>query len=130
MSKHTIYLRGNALYLNYTKNGTRERTSLNKLIKNLNLNHDEALEYVKGLSLDQILKSLKTLKKGQSAEKKPKKAQAEPKKAKGMTIEQAKESFLNQKIGLKDSSLYLMRSRFKAIFRLMGVKESCELPNR
>ncbi|HAP9482770.1 TPA: tyrosine-type recombinase/integrase, partial [Enterococcus faecium] len=121
--KHTIYLRDHALYLNYTKNAKRERVSLNKLIKSLNLNHDEALEYLKGLSLEQILKRLKTLKKGQSAEKKQKKTQAPPKKSKDMTIEQAKESFLNQKIGLKESSLYLMRSRFKAIFKLMGVKE-------
>ncbi len=128
MNKHTIYLRDSALYLNYTKNAKRERVSLNKLIKSLNLNHDEALEYLKGLSLEQILKRLKTLKKGQSAENKPKsQIQAPPKKSKGMTIEQAKESFLNQKIGLKESSLYLMRSRFKAIFKLMGVKESFKI---
>ncbi len=127
MNKHTIYLRDSAFYLNYTKNAKRERVSLNKLIKSLNLNHDEALEFLKGLSLEQILKRLKTLKKGQSAEKKQKKTQAPPKKSKGMTIEQAKESFLNQKIGLKESSLYLMRSRFKAIFKLMGVKESFKI---
>ncbi len=128
MNKHTIYLRDNALYLNYNKSGTRERTSLNKLIKSLNLNNDEALEYLKGLSLDQILKRLKTLKNGQGAENNPKnQAKEPPKKAKGMTIEQAKESFLNQKIGLKESSLYLMRSRFKAIFKLMGVKESFKI---
>ncbi len=127
MNKHTIYLRDSALYLNYTKNAKRERVSLNKLIKSLNLNHDEALEYLKDLSLEQILKRLKTLKKGQSAEKKQKKTQAPPKKSPNMTIEQAKESFLNQKIGLKESSLYLMRSRFKAVFKRMGVKESFEI---
>ncbi len=45
MHKHTIYLRGNTLYLNYTKNGKRQRTSLNKLTKSLNLENDKALEY-------------------------------------------------------------------------------------
>ncbi len=59
MHKHTIYLRGNALYLNYTKNSKRQRVSLNKLTKSLNLENDKALEYLEGLSLEKILKMLK-----------------------------------------------------------------------
>ncbi len=55
MHKHTIYLRENALYLNYTKNSKRHRTSLNKLIKSLNLENEKALEYLEGLSLEKIL---------------------------------------------------------------------------
>ncbi|EKE82648.1 putative Hac prophage II integrase domain protein [Helicobacter pylori R030b] len=55
MRNHTIYLRGNALYLNYTKNSKRHRTSLKKLIKSLNLENDEALEYLEGLSLEKTL---------------------------------------------------------------------------
>lgn len=59
MHNHTIYLRGNALYLNYTKNSKRHRTSLNKLVKSLNLENEEALEYLEGLSLGKILKMQK-----------------------------------------------------------------------
>ncbi len=59
MHKHTIYLRENALYLNYTKNSKRHRTILNKLIKSLNLENEKALEYLEGLSLEKILISLK-----------------------------------------------------------------------
>ncbi len=59
MHNYTIYLRENALYLNYTKNSKRHRTSLNKLIKSLNLEAERALEYLEGFSLDQILKMLK-----------------------------------------------------------------------
>ncbi len=59
MHNHTIYLRGNALYLNYTKNSKRHRTSLNKLTKILNLENDKALEYLKGLSLEKNFKNAK-----------------------------------------------------------------------
>ncbi len=59
MHKHTIYLRGNALYLNYTKNNKRQRVSLNKLTKSLNLDNTQALEYLEGLSLEKILKPQK-----------------------------------------------------------------------
>lgn len=59
MHKYTIYLRGNALYLNYIENNKRQRMSLNKLIKSLNLENDKALEYLKGLSLEKILKMQK-----------------------------------------------------------------------
>ncbi len=59
MHNYTIYLRENALYLNYTKNSKRHRTSLNKLIKSLNLENERALEYLEGFSLVQILKMLK-----------------------------------------------------------------------
>ncbi|GAA8346280.1 hypothetical protein HpNP145_15360 [Helicobacter pylori] len=60
MHKHTIYLRENALYLNYTKNSKRHRTILNKLIKSLNLENEKALEYLEGLSLEKILIFLKS----------------------------------------------------------------------
>ncbi|GAA8432234.1 hypothetical protein HpNP52_26900 [Helicobacter pylori] len=59
MHKHTIYLRGNALYLNYTKNSNRHRASLNKLIKSLNLENDKALEYLEGLELRKNFKDAK-----------------------------------------------------------------------
>ncbi len=59
MYKHTIYSRGNALYLNYTKNSKRHRTSLNKLTKSLNLENDEALEYFRGLEFRKNFKNAK-----------------------------------------------------------------------
>ncbi len=125
MHNHTIYLRGNALYLNYTKNSKRHRTSLNKLIKSLNLEIERALEYLEGLSLDQILKMLKQA--STPNKKQKKKSLPLPKKTKDITIEQAKESFLNKKIGLKETSLSFMRSRFSTILKLLNVKESCKL---
>ncbi|GAA9197999.1 site-specific integrase [Helicobacter pylori] len=122
MHKHTIYLRGNALYLNYTKNSKRHRVSLNRLTKILNLENDKALEYLEGLSLDQILKMLKRA--STPDKKQKKKSLPSPKKTKDMTIEQARESFLKKKIGLKETSLSFMRSRFNTISKLLNVKES------
>ncbi|WRE75735.1 site-specific integrase [Helicobacter pylori] len=121
MHNYTIYLRGNSLYLNYTKNSKRHRTSLNKLTKILNLENDKALEYLKGLSLDQILKMLKQ---ASTPNKKQEKSLPLPKKTKDITIKQAKESFFKQKIGLKEESLRFMRSRFNTISKLLNVKES------
>ncbi|GAA8930357.1 hypothetical protein SLK231_14420 [Helicobacter pylori] len=121
MHKHTIYLRGNALYLNYTKNSKHHRVSLNKLIKSLNLENDEALEYLEGLSLEKILKMLKEALK---PNKEPKQeSQRTAKKTKNITIAQAKESFFNQKIGLKEESLRFMRLRFDTILKLLNIKE-------
>ncbi len=122
MPRHTIYLRGDALYLNYTKNNKRQRTSLNKLIKSLNLENDKALEYLGGLGLDQILKMLKRA--STTDKKQKKKSLPLPKKTKGTTIEQARESFLKKKIGLKETSLSFMRSRFNTILELLNAKES------
>ncbi|WP_181324295.1 tyrosine-type recombinase/integrase [Helicobacter pylori] len=122
MHNYTIYLRGNAFYLNYTKNSKRHRTSLNKLIKSLNLGNNKALEYLDGLSLDQILKMLKRI--STPNKKQKKKSLQPPKKTKDITIEQAKESFLKRKIGLKETSLSFMRSRFNTISKLLNVKES------
>ncbi len=122
MHTHTIYLRDNTLYLNYTKNSKRHRTSLNKLIKRLNLSNDQALEYLEDLSLDQILKMLKQ---DSTPDKKEKKESLpSPKKTKGITIEQARERFLMKKIGLKETSLSYIRSRFNTISKLLNVKES------
>ncbi|WP_120861348.1 site-specific integrase [Helicobacter pylori] len=118
MRNHTIYLRGNALYLNYTKNSKRHRTSLNKLIKSLNLEHDEALEYLEGLSLEKILKMLKG---ALQPNKEPKKENS--RKTKNITIAQAKESFFNQKIGLKRESLRFMHFRFNTILKLLNMEE-------
>ncbi|MGT0092093.1 site-specific integrase [Helicobacter pylori] len=126
MHKHTIYLRGNALYLNYTKNSRRCRVSLNRLTKSLNLENDKALEYLGGLGLDQILKMLKQA--STPAKKQEKKSLPSPKKTKNTTIAQAKESFFNQKIGLKETSLSFMRSRFSRILKLLNVKESYRVP--
>ncbi|WP_187854333.1 site-specific integrase [Helicobacter pylori] len=121
MRNHTIYLRGNALYLNYTKNSKRHRTSLNKLIKSLNLENDKALEYLEGLSLEKILKMLKG---ALQPNKEPKKeSQRMSKKTKNTTIAQAKESFFNQKIGLKKESLRFMHLRFNTILKLLDMKE-------
>ncbi|WP_154449080.1 site-specific integrase [Helicobacter pylori] len=125
MHKHTIYLRDNMLYLNYTKNSKRHRTSLNKLIKSLNLSNNQALEYLGGLGLDQILKMLKRT--STIDKKQEKKSLTWPKKTKNITIAQAKESFLNQKIGLKEVSLNFMRSRFSTILKLMPIKENSKL---
>lgn len=122
MHKHTIYLRDNILYLNYTKNSKRYRTSLNKLIKSLNLSNDQALEYLGELGLNQILKMLKQA--PATDEKQKKKSLPSPKKTKGITIKQAQESFLKKKIGLKETSLSFMRSRFNTISKLLNVKES------
>ncbi len=125
MHKHTIYLRRNALYLNYTKNSKRHRVSLNKLTKSLNLENDKALEYLEGLSLEKILKLLKGALK---PNKEPKQeSQRACKKTSNITIEQARESFLNQKIGLKETSLSFMRSRFSTISKLLNIKESSRL---
>ncbi len=122
MHKYTIYLRDNALYLNYTKNSKRHRTSLNKLIKSLNLSNNQALEYLEGLGLGQILKMLKRASRLNKNQKK--KSLPSPKKPKDTTIEQARESFLEKKIGLKETSLSFMRSRFNTISKLLNVKES------
>ncbi|GAA6858990.1 hypothetical protein CHC121_15000 [Helicobacter pylori] len=103
MHKHTIYLRGNALYLNYTKNSKRHRVSLSRLTKSLNLENDKALEYLEGLSLEKILKMLKGALKPNEEPKQG--SQRTAKKTKNITIAQAKESFFNQKIGLKEESL-------------------------
>ncbi|WP_305870585.1 site-specific integrase [Helicobacter pylori] len=125
MRNHTIYLRGNALYLNYTKNRKRHRTSLNKLIKSLNLENDEALEYLEGLSLEKILKMLKG---ALQPNKEPKKeSQRMSKKTKNITIAQAKESFFNQKIGLKKESLRFMHLRFNTILKLLNMKEGSKV---
>ncbi|KFH28243.1 integrase [Helicobacter pylori] len=122
MRNHTIYLRGNALYLNYTKNNKRHRTSLNKLTKSLNLRNNQALEYLEGLSLEKILKMLKGASKPNEEPKQE--SQRTAKKTKNITIAQAKESFFNQKIGLKAESLRFMRLRFNVIFKIMNIKES------
>ncbi len=123
MHKHTIYLRGgNTLYLNYTKNSKRHRVSLNKLTKSLNLENNKALEYLEGLSLGKILKMLKGALKPNEDPKQE--SQRTAKKTKNITIAQAKESFLNQKIGLKAESLRFMRLRFNTILKLLNVKES------
>lgn len=125
MHKHTIYLRGNALYLNYTKNSKRHRVSLNRLTKSMNLENDKALEHLGGLELVQILKMLKM---ASTPDKKQEgKSLPSPKKTKYATIEQAIESFLKKKIGLKETSLIFIRSRFNAILKLLNVKESCRV---
>ncbi len=125
MHNHTIYLRGSTLYLNYTKNNKRHRTSLNKLTKSLNLENNQALEYLEGLSLEKILKMLKGASK---PNKKPKQErQRTAKKPKNITIAQAKESFFNQKIGLKAESLRFMRLRFNTILRMLNIKESAKV---
>ncbi|MCQ2687422.1 site-specific integrase [Helicobacter pylori] len=125
MNRYTIYLRENILYLNYTKNSKRHRTSLKRLIKSLNLENDEALEYLEGLSLEKILKMLKGAMK--PSEEPKKKSQRTAKKTKNITIEQAKESFFNQKIGLKDESIRFMHLRFNTILKLMNMKESYQV---
>lgn len=125
MPNHTIYLRGNALYLNYTKNSKRQRVSLNKLIKSLNLENNQALEYLGSLNLEKILKLLKGALK---PNKEPKQeSQRAIKKTKSITIAQAKESFFNQKIGLKAESLRFMRLRFETILKLLNIKESAKV---
>ncbi|GAA8802623.1 hypothetical protein BTM150_11520 [Helicobacter pylori] len=125
MHKHTFYLRENALYLNYTKNNKRYRTSLNKLAKSLNLSNKQALEYLEGLSLGKILKMLKGALK---PNKEPKQeSQRAIKKTKSITIAQAKESFFNQKIGIKAESLRFMRLRFNTILKLLNIKESSKV---
>ncbi|GAA7263475.1 hypothetical protein Kyoto98A_03530 [Helicobacter pylori] len=90
MHKHTIYTRGDALYLNYTKNNKRHRVSLNRLTKSLNLENDKALEYLEGLSLEKILKMLKGALKPNEEPKQG--SQRTAKKTKNITIAQAKES--------------------------------------
>ncbi|GAA8789522.1 hypothetical protein DUHN22_15660 [Helicobacter pylori] len=122
MHSYTIYLRGNTLYLNYTKNAKRHRTSLNKLTKSLNLSNNQALEYLEGLGLNQILKMLKQA--STPNKKQKEKSLLSPKKSKNTTIQQATESFLKKKIGLKETSLSFMRSRFSTISKLLNVKES------
>ncbi|GAA9264997.1 hypothetical protein HpHA225_08930 [Helicobacter pylori] len=125
MHKYTFYLRENAIYLNYTKNNKRHRVSLNKLTKGLNLSSNQALEYLESLSLEKILKMLKGAVK--PIKEPEKESQRAHKKTKNATIAQAKESFLNQKIGLKAESLRFMRLRFKIILKLMGVKDTSKV---
>ncbi|WRA96026.1 site-specific integrase [Helicobacter pylori] len=126
MHNHTIYLRGNALYLNYTKNRKRHRESLSKLTKSLNLENDQALEYLNSLSLEKILKMQKgTLKPNKEPEQESLKTAKKIKK--DVSIKQAKGSFFNQKIGLKEESLRFMRLRFNTILNLMNIKESSKV---
>ncbi|WP_187878235.1 site-specific integrase [Helicobacter pylori] len=125
MHNHTIYLRGNAIYLSYIKNSKRHRKSLSKLVKSLNLDNNQALEYLEGLSLEKILKRLKG---AFNPDKEPKQeSQRTAKKTKDTTIAQAKESFFNQKIGLKEESLRFMRLRFSTILKLAGIKENSKV---
>ncbi len=125
MHNRTIYLRGNAIYLNYTKNNKRHRVSLNKLTKSLNLENDQIVEYLEGLSLEKILKMLKG---ALQPKKEPKQGiQRALKKPNNETIAQAKENFFNQKIGLKAESLRFMRLRFNTILELLNVKESAKV---
>ncbi|MCQ2616845.1 site-specific integrase [Helicobacter pylori] len=125
MHNYTIYLRGNTLYLNYTKNSKRHRKSLSKLIKSLNLENNQALEYLKGLSLEKILKMQKEALKPNKEQKQE--SQRTAKKTKNTTIAQVKESFFNQRIGLKAESLRFMRLRFNTILKLMNIKESSKV---
>ncbi|WRA93840.1 site-specific integrase [Helicobacter pylori] len=125
MNNFTIYLRGNALYLSYIKNSKRHRKSLSKLIKSLNLENTQALEYLEGLSLEKILKMLKGA--SNPGEEPKQESQRTAKKTKNTTIVQAKESFFNQKIGLKDESLRFMRFRFSTILKLMNFKENSKV---
>ncbi|WP_187834681.1 site-specific integrase [Helicobacter pylori] len=126
MHNHTIYLRGNALYLNYIKNRKRHRKSLSKLIKSLNLENDEALEYLEGLSLEKILKMQKGVVKP-NKEPEQESLKTAKKIKKDISIKQAKESFFNQKIGLKEESLRFMRLRFSTILNLMNIKENSKV---
>ncbi|WRG13878.1 site-specific integrase [Helicobacter pylori] len=124
MHNHTIYLRGNAIYLNYIKNSKRHRESLSKLIKSLNLENNQALEYLAGLSLEKILKMKKGALKSNEEQESLKTAK---KIKKDTSIKQAKESFFNQKIGLKEESLRFMRLRFSTILKLMNIKENSKV---
>ncbi|GAA8107282.1 site-specific integrase [Helicobacter pylori] len=73
-------------------------------------------------------KILKMLKGALKPSKEPEKeSQRAHKKTKNATIKQAKESFFNQKIGLKAESLRFMRSRFNTILDLMNLKESSKV---
>ncbi|MDO7818481.1 site-specific integrase [Helicobacter pylori] len=126
MHNHTIYLRGNAIYLNYIKNSKRHRESLSKLIKSLNLENNQALEYLEGLSLEKILKMKKrALKPNKEPEQESLKTTKKIKK--DTSVKQAKESFLNQKIGIKEESLRFMRLRFSTILKLMNIKENSKV---
>ncbi|WRC10592.1 site-specific integrase [Helicobacter pylori] len=126
MRNYTIYLRGNAIYLNYIKNSKRHRESLSKLIKSLNLENNQALEYLEGLSLEKILKMQKgAVKPDKDPEQESLKTAKKIKK--DTSIKQAKESFLNQKIGLKEESLRFMCLRFRTILKLMNIKENSKV---
>ncbi|WQW80943.1 site-specific integrase [Helicobacter pylori] len=126
MHNHTIYLRGNAIYVSYIKNSKRHRKSLSKLIKSLNLENNQALEYLEGLSLEKILKMQKgALKPSKEPEQESLKTAKKIKK--DTSIKQAKESFFNQKIGLKEESLRFMRLRFDTILKLMNIKENSKV---
>ncbi len=126
MHNHTIYLRGNAIYLSYIKNSKRHRESLSKLTKSLNLENNQALEYLEGLSLEKILKMQKGVLKS-NKEPKQESLKTAKKIKKDTSIKQAKESFFNQKIGLKAESLRFMRLRFSTILKLMNIKESSKV---
>ncbi|GAA8658064.1 hypothetical protein HpDR77_14720 [Helicobacter pylori] len=126
MHNYTTYLRGNAIYLSYIKNNKRHRESLSKLIKSLNLENNQALEYLEGLSLEKILKMKKgALKPNKEPEQESLKTAKKIKK--DTSIKQAKESFFNQKIGLKEESLRFMRLRFSTILKLMNIKENSKV---
>ncbi|WP_120988926.1 site-specific integrase [Helicobacter pylori] len=111
MHNHTIYLRGNAFYLNYTKNSKRHRTSLNKLIKSLNLENDKALEYLEGLSLEKILKMQKGALKP-NKEPKQESQRTAKKIKKDTSVKQVKESFKVSKI-TKESVINYHNNAFK-----------------
>ncbi|WP_104748946.1 site-specific integrase [Helicobacter cetorum] len=130
--RHTIYLRDKTLYLNYTKESKRYRTSLNKLVKSLELDQTSAFEYLKTKSLKAILRMLENLSpqnKGDKATARAKKGGLEPntKNTNPLVILNAFESFLNQKIGLKETSLYNTRLVFNSVLRLLGLKEQDKL---
>ncbi|GAA8316605.1 tyrosine-type recombinase/integrase [Helicobacter pylori] len=114
--------------MNYTKNSKRHRTSLNKLIKSLNLETDEALEYFKDKSLKEILAFVNRLEAIKNANKRVKNAEKRMLRVQSkITILQALKRFLALKIGLKQTSINSLENVFNSIFRLMGLKESDKL---
>ncbi|GAA9027818.1 site-specific integrase [Helicobacter pylori] len=77
------------------------------------------------MSLKKILKMLKGALKPNEEPKQE--SQRAHKKTKNITIVQAKESFFNQKIGLKAESLRFMRLRFNTILKLLNIKDTSKV---
>ncbi|WQW79196.1 site-specific integrase [Helicobacter pylori] len=124
------YYKGEStLYLNYhDKNRKRFRLSLNKAIKCLKMNTDEALEYLKDKSLKEILAFVKQLEAMKNANKRVENAEKRTHRIQSkITILQALKRFLALKIGLKQTSLNSLENVFNSVFRTMNLKESDKL---
>ncbi|AFI05613.1 site-specific integrase [Helicobacter cetorum] len=141
MKNFTIYSRNNTPYLNYTKDKKRHRISLTNKLKGYS--SAEMILIIRELNacqnIESVLKKLSTLKtrlnrnekKGDATypqESQEARANKRAKKLKGNeTIEHVFSNYLNQKIGLKKTTLLSVKTNFTSILNTMKMKESAKI---